>query len=93
MEITAKHLTSEPIAFLALIAGAIAIAGFYVETRNRTDDNAERRIRVENDVRESRQDLRKLAANMAEAKADVRNIFTPPLSRRHDCSELAGKAR
>lgn len=93
MEIVAKLLTSEPIAFLALIAGAIAIAGFYVETRNRTDDNAERRIRVENDMREFRQDLRKLAANMAQVKADVRNISSPPLSRRHDGSELADKAR
>ena len=59
MEDVVKYLTSDPTAFLALIAGVTAITTFVVKTRNRTDDNSERLGRVENDVREAKRYLKK----------------------------------
>lgn len=93
MEDVMKYLRGEPTAFLALIAGVIAITTFVVKTRNRTDDNSERLARVENDVKEMKMDLKKLAADMAEVKADVRNIFSLLLSRRQDGDDHSDKGR
>lgn len=93
MEDVVKYLTGEPTAFLALIAGVIAITAFVVKTRNRTDDNSERLTRVENDVKEMKMDLKNLLADMAEVKADIRNIFSLLLSRRQDGDNHSDKDR
>lgn len=93
MEDVVKYLTGEPTAFLALIAGVVAITAFVVKTRNRTDDNSERLVRVESDVREVKQDLKKMAVDIAEMKADIRNIFSLLLSRRQDGDNHSDKDR
>ena len=93
MEDVVKYLTGEPTAFLGFIAVVIAITAFVVKTRNRTDDNSERLTRVENDVKEMKLDLKKLAADMAEVKAYVRNIFSLLLSRRQDRDDPSDKDR
>lgn len=93
MEDVVKCLTSEPTAFLAFIAGVIAITAFVVKTRNRTDDNSERLDRVENDIREAKRYLKKMAADMAEMKSDIRNIFSLLLQCRQNGDGLSDKNR
>ena len=88
-----KYLTSVPTAFLALIASVITITAFVVKTRNRTDDNSERLYLLESCVRKVKQDLKKMAVDIAEMKSDIRNIFSLLLSCRQDGNDLAGKIR